>query len=419
MSEPIMERGNSFLKQNQFAEAGKLFRQLWEEGHNAYAASRYLYCLRKAGYPDAALIQGNKAHSEFTDNIYIQRELVWIHYEIVKRSAEQENLRQVIESASKLLDLQPESLPLELTILTVIKLAKQKHQWQTVSDWCNKIQPSQLNDDTPLINGRKVKSKREQWYFAYIKSLIELNSWSKVHGLALEAINAYPREINFKRWYALALAYQGDVEKAIAKLEDIILKERQEWYLFQDLSDLFFKTNQTESGFRYGCKAALASGEDKAKVTLYQRLAEIALSLKKWEIAARHIQLSKLIRQQEGWGIKANFEELESNIRQKCQDNNIGWVDYSFDELKKICRQDWRKESYGGLPRQQGVIESLPEQKSFGWIRLENGEKIFFMQKELPKFLRKENIPVNFVLEKNWNHKKAEFSTKAVDIQAE
>jgi tetratricopeptide (TPR) repeat protein len=220
MSEQIIDQANSLLKQNNFAEAGKIYRQEWETNHNAYAASRYLYCLRKAGYPEAALIQGNKAYSQFSEHLYIKRELIWIYYDLVKQFAEKKNLREAEKFAAKLLTLEPESLPLELTFFLIIDLAKEQNKWQIVADWCGKVKPYKLSNENSLIDGKKVKSKRERWYFAYLKSLIELNDWQKVNSLALEAINNYPKEINFKRWYVIFLAEQGNIEKAISQLID-------------------------------------------------------------------------------------------------------------------------------------------------------------------------------------------------------
>lgn len=39
------------------------------------------------------------------------------------------------------------------------------------------------------------------------------------------------------------------------------------------------------------------------------------------------------------------------------------------------------------------------------------------MQKELPPFLRKENLKVSFILEDSWDNKKNQLSSKAVDIK--
>lgn len=418
MDESMMDKANELLRQGKFAEAGKIFRQLWEEEQNPFAASRYLYCLRKAGYAEAAIKQANKASAQFPDNIYIQREFVWSFYDSVKNYGEKDDLETTIKLASNLLKINPEPLPLELTIMAVIKLAKEQNKWQIVYEWCQKITASQFGNENQLNNSnKKGKSNREIWYFAYLKSLINLNYWSQVKKVALEASKIYPKEINFLRWYGLSLANLGDIKAGIAKLEDVILKNREEWYLFQDLAELYLQINQKETAFRYLFKAALSTKDDKIKVTLYQKIAAISLTMNNLEMAAKHIQLSKLIRQEERWKIKTDLLEIETNIRQKYADNNLNWVEYSLEELKKDCQTIWQQESYQNLRRYLGIIHSLPKDKPFAWIKSETGETIFCLQKDIPPFLRRENQEITFVLEKNWNQKKNELSTKAVNIQ--
>jgi hypothetical protein len=418
MTDSLIETANNLLKQKQFAEAGKIFHQLWDDEHNGYAASRYIHCLRKAEYSEIAVTQGERAYQEFSDNIYVQRELIWSYYDSLKKTVAKQDLQQSLNIAYRLLQLNPEALPLELTVIAIIKLAKEQNNWTVVYDWCQKITSSQFSKENPLNeNGQKGKTNREIWYFAYLKSALNLGHWNVLKKVAIEASKSYPREINFKRYYALSLANLGEINQAIAKLEDLLLKERQEWYLFQDLAELYLKIEQKSTALRYFCKAALATKEDKLKVSLYQQIAETYLDMNNLEIAAIHLQLSKLIRQNEGWKIKDDLQKLEIKTRQKYTENNLDWVDYSLEELKPICLKNWRQESYRGLPRYQGIIESLPTDKAFAWIKTEDGQRIFCLQKEIPPFLRQENTQVSFVLEENWDHKKAKLSTKAVDIQ--
>lgn len=413
-----METANNLLKQNLFVEAGKIFHQLWDDEHNDYAASRYLYCLRKAGYSEFAVKQGEQAYQQFPDNIYVQRELIWSSYDRLKKIVEKQDLQQSLDLASKILKLNPEPLPLEKTVIKIINLAKSQNNWPVVYDWCQKITSSQFSQEITLNNGvNKAKTKREIWYFAYLKSARKLGHWAVVKQIAIEAIKTYPREVNFQRYYALSLGYLGEVNQAIARLEELLLKERHEWYLFEELGELYLKIQEPSTALRYFCKAALATREDHLKVSLYQQIAAVSLAINHLEMAARHLQLSKLIRQNEGWKIKDDLQKLELKIRQKYKENNLDWVDYSLEYLKPICLKNWRQESYRGLARYQGIIESLPTDKAFAWIKTEDGQRIFCLQKEIPPFLRQENTQVSFVLEQNWDHKKAKLSTKAVDIQ--
>lgn len=172
MSNHLTTEAEQLLKQENYPAAGKLFRQVWEEEENNYAASCYLKCLRKAGYPGAAIKQGQKAQQQFPEDNYIKNELIWAYYDRdIKNFSEKEHINKLIKSAINILNYQPDKLPKELIVMAVIKLAKQQDEWQIVSEWCDKLQPQTI--DNTKING-KGKSKQEQWFFAKVKSLIEL-----------------------------------------------------------------------------------------------------------------------------------------------------------------------------------------------------------------------------------------------------
>ncbi|HLO88883.1 MAG TPA: hypothetical protein VK203_28300 [Nostocaceae cyanobacterium] len=415
-----MTQANQLVNQQQWKEAGTLFRQLWENENNAYAASRYLFCLRKGGYAAWSIKQGKVALNQFPDNKYIKNELTWAYYEDGIKTAEtEEDLQKLIESAKIILDLQPDTLPKELTIFAVIKLAKQKGQWNIVLDWCNKLDPETISNEPAIIDGRKGMSKKEQWFFAKVKSLIELELWKEARSWALAATKIYPREIHFYRFSALALANLGEEEKAINEFNNIILKYREEWYILQDLSDLYLRINQPEKALNFACRAALSAGEDKLKVTLYENIAKQSLLLQKLEMSARHLELCKAIRQREGWPIRGNLQQLELEIRQAFTTQKFNWfTGDNFDQLIKLCRKDWQESLYQDVPRYCGIIDSLPPNQKHGWIISDDGKRIFFLQKELPPFLRKEKQKVSFVLTENYDRKKDRMSVKAVDLKS-
>ncbi|MGD1717104.1 tetratricopeptide repeat protein [Dapis sp. BLCC M172] len=418
MSNNLIEQAQQFLKQENFPAAGKIFRQFWEEENNSYAASRYLSCLRKAGHPGAAIRQGKKAKEQFPDNNYIKSELIWACYDRdIKKFAAEENLYDLIKSAINILSLQPEKLPKELTVMAVVKLAKQKEEWQIVSEWCDKLEPQMMDNTT--MNG-KGKSKQEQWFFAKVKSLVQLELWKEARSWALEAIKLYPKEIHFYRWAALALGYQGKVKQAINELEKIISTKIVEWYIFQDLANFYSSLNQLEQAISCSCRAALGSGEYKAKVTLYMNIAQLSLDTGNIEMAVRNIELSKAIREQEGWKIKEDLQKVDFKIHQEleksqktieCESRNINY-------LVKLCQKDWKKQAYYNLPQESGIINYLPQDKSHGFVITDDGKRVFFLQRDLPPYLRKEKLRVYFNLEKTWDRKHQKQSFKAVNFSS-
>lgn len=420
MTEDKMTIANDLVTHNKWQEAGTIFRELWESENNAYAASRYLYCLRKAGYPSAAIKRGKIALNQFPESVYIRRELVWAYYDYsIKPDEAKENLTQLIQAGKKILALQPDTMPKELTVFAIIKSAKQKEEWEIVSQWCDYLDPRLISAETLTTGDYKGKSKKEQWFFAKVRSLIELKQWKEARSWSLEASKNYPREIQFHRWSALALGYQGQEVKAIEEFQDLILKFREEWYILQDISELYSKINQPEIALKYACRAALSQGDEKLKVSLYESIAQQSLGLNKLEMAAMTLNLCKIIRQEEGWSIKQSLHQLESNIKQQFEAQQLIWkTDLSGQELKKLCLKFWKNEVHSDQPRYYGIIDSLPADKKHGWILGDDGRRIFFLQRDLPRHLRQEKLKVSFLLEESWDRKRDQSSMKAVNFMA-
>ena len=225
-------------------------------------------------------------------------------------------------------------------------------------------------------------------------------------------------EIQFHRWSALALGYQGQELKAIEEFQILIIKFREEWYILQDMSELYSKINQPEMALKFACRSALSQGEDKLKVSLYGSIAQQSLLLNKIEMAGSTLDLCKAVRQQEGWSIKPGLQQLEFNIRQKFEEQQLIWkTNLDLDELKRLCQKFWKNEVYSEQTRQYGVIDFLPPDKKHGWILGDDGNRIFFLQRELPPHLRKEQLRVSFLLKKSWDRKKDRASDNAVDIR--
>jgi tetratricopeptide (TPR) repeat protein len=414
-----MNLASEFLRQCEWQKAGEIFHHIWINENNAYAASRYLYCLRKAGFAEISIRQGKIANSQFPNNTYIRSELVWSYYDAkIKTEEAQRNLSNLIRAAEEVLSVNPDTLPKELVVFAVIKAAKQKDDWQTVSTWCDKLNPQTISEDRASSSSGRTMSNKEKWFFAKIKSLIELKKWEQARILGLEASKIYPNQIQFYRWSALALGGQGLELQAIEELNNLIVRFREEWYIFQDIGELYSKIHQPEPALQLLCRSALCHGEDKLKVSLYASIAEKSLILDKLEMAADTLILAKLVRQREEWRVSQQLQSLEKIIVQKLREETSSWQPtQNLRELYRKCHRHWQTEVYANEPRYSGTIHSLPPDKQHGWIMAEDGRRIFFLQRELPPHLRQEQLSVDFLLQESWDRRRGERSVRATDIQ--
>lgn len=384
-----------------FAEAGELFRQLWEGDGDAFSGSRYAYCLRKTGHADEALTVAQAVAEKYPEDVYARREVVWSLYEAqFKPAKERADLDALVRAGEQIVDLTDEELPIRLVSFAVVDLAKEKMKWPLVSAWCDRLDPQKLSPEPREMNGRRVVSEREQWYFAKIKSLVELKRWDEARTLAQEALTSFSRQRDFARWSAQALAGQGHTVEAIAELESLARARQPEWYLLHDLAELQHHAGQAEAAYKTACQAALAFGEDKAKVGLFVLIGRIALDQRRYDVAVRHLKLTQLVRTREGWSVPGEVIYLENRARDaaKQAEEMLGDLPDELGKLRALCRRDWE----AGVPAGQraqpvqrsqapprrapqadgqihtGRIKTYKEDRGFGFIVPDNGESDLF-----------------------------------------
>ena len=163
------------------------------------------------------------------------------------------------------------------------------------------------------MNGRRVASEREQWYFAKIKSLDELKDWHEARTLAQEAL-APSAPARLRPLVRPGAVRARPYAEAIAELESLARARQPEWYLLHDLAELQHQAGQAEDAYKTACQAALAFGEDKAKVGLFMLIGRIALDLRRFDVAARHLKLTQLVRTREGWSVPGEVVYLGTGL---------------------------------------------------------------------------------------------------------
>ena len=386
----------------QFEDAGKLYHQLWDEHGDAFSGSRYVHCLRKAGHAKAAVTTARMVVEKHPDDVYVRRELVWALYEAeFKPAKERSDLAAMTGVGSQIAKMTDEELPLRLVAFPIISLAKEKGKWIVVSQWCDHLDRNALDIEPREIDGRRVISEQEQWYYAKVKSLVELRKWDEARALGLEAVHLYPRDRDFARWTATALAGQGQVNEATAELEALVAASRKppEWYLLSDLAELKRQLGQRDEAYRLACQAALAYGEDKAKVNLFVVVGHIAHDTQRFDVALRHAVLSRLVRAQEGWSVPADVIAVERQARSALQQSGQPAVDLPNElaAVRSLCKQDWQqavpfearpqprpKPPRSGVtstdsPTYTGCVKTYKQDRGFGFIVPDDGGvNIFF-----------------------------------------
>ncbi|RLB76245.1 MAG: hypothetical protein DRH24_18220 [Deltaproteobacteria bacterium] len=423
MSEPpiTFQEAEALRKAGQYPEAGAAFHRLWDEQGDAGSGWRYAQCLRKAGHPNAALQVIEQVVAQHPDDQWAGFELAWCIYEaLVKPARDEGHLGKLLYAGQKMIEADAQDLPLRLTVFAIVKVAKAKGKWAVVSEWCDRLDPLQLSTEPNTVGERKTMPDRERWYFAKVKALVKLEQWAEARRLALEAAQAFPRRIDFRRWAAQARAGEGDAVGGIEELEKLARQGDPPWYIMADIAQMQHQLGEVEAALQRACKAALAPGEDKAKVRLFLLIAEIGLATGRPEIAAWHVALTKAVRRREGWPIRGELVQLEKRVTDALAQTDAPWPDLPGDAegLLRGCEKIWHEQAMAGLERKTGVICHLPEGRKYGFIKPDDGgPNIYFRRREIPRRYAVVGQRVEFAIEPSYDPKKKQESVKAVDIR--
>lgn len=408
-------------KSGHYEKARDAFQLLWAQTGDSRYGWRYAYCLRKTGKVEEAIRLLQEIASQKPEDTYVRGELAWALYEGKLVNERVPRVEHASELGERILGLTASDLLRKLVVFRVIDRAKGDGRWEVVTQWCDRLSPGTLDPAGREVDGRQAMSDRERWYFARVRAAYELEKWREARTLAIEASQGFPRNPHFKRWAALAWAELGHVREAVAELEGLVRRGRPDWYIHYDLAVVEAKADRAEAAFKHACRAALAPGEDKAKVNLYALMARLWLLQGEAALAAKSAALARRVREREGWKVPAELQRLESDSHKACEEQGQRRTDLPADPRALVQELKHAWERGAGLleDRETGVIVALREDRGFGFIRPDDGapEDIYFDVKDAPANCKIVGQRVSFVKQPHFDHKKRRESARATQIR--
>jgi tetratricopeptide (TPR) repeat protein len=207
----------------------------------------------------------------------------------------------------------------------VLKSEKKKPapNWKLVNDFCNQIVPTQLSTDCSTIQverkGRtqdmELASDFENWYAYKTKALMKLGEWQECFDTSKEALEKidnfhYSNDIWFSRRVVLSKKNLGNAEDTIEELKTILRKKR-EWFIQKELAELYFEKDDLDAALKMAIDAINNFGPIEFKVDLLYLIGKILNKQGQSDLAFKHFNLSKLVRQDEEWKVPQKvFDEL-------------------------------------------------------------------------------------------------------------
>lgn len=169
------EKANEFRKAGRFEKALPMYRNLWKETGDNFDGAGLLHCLRKLELFGEAISFAQELIVKHPKFDWCRNEVIWTLISgVLYKLEENEPLEKVVETAQKIMDMNPRGLAAKMVVFKVLKSAKDYNDWETINEWVVKIDPNLLSTE-PMTDssGRKGWCDQSLWYNYRINGLVK------------------------------------------------------------------------------------------------------------------------------------------------------------------------------------------------------------------------------------------------------
>ncbi len=430
-------------KSGKIEEALAFFSDEFRVRPTADCGWRSAWCLRRLGRFEEARAMLDNLGSRFPDDSLVRSESAWLIYDTVVRPArDSQDYVALLEGARRMMETGADGLARQQAVFAGIKAARGLQVWEEVLALCEKLVPSNLQKSPRVLNGKRLPSEREQWYFARIKAELALKDFPSARRHAKEAAQEFPGRIDFGRWAALALEGEGDRAGAISEVESLIGRGRAPWYLHADLARMRVAIEDLNGAWEAACRSAeIPGGELSARVNLFLLLARISEARGDREGAVFHALLSARLREEQGWKLPDDLTSLlmrlpvpdaaptRQELERLARDHRSGASAQPHPSGNGPSKSaifpregaapespDGKKPSENEEPAEGVVVLRFPE-APFAFINSPSfQEPVFVAMKDLPIELRRDGAEVRFLPVRSFDRKKNREGVRAVSV---
>lgn len=328
----LLDQGRQARDAGQLAEAAALFREAYEIEPSAFAASRYLHCMRWQGGEKAraAVRFAREPVDRWPMDTWLVREYVWAIYDGYLKTngkgeeedeapgEEQREFAVMVKAARRILKLSWEELPRLRTVFAICREARARRQWALVLEFALTLDPVKLPDQQPEQDEDRLPSPLQRWLYYVTRAHLELGHYDECLKLAREGIERYPQVMFFPWWHALARIGQGYAEQGLAELKRLPHRYAPQWYVLRDIAQTYEKLSRDEEAWRWYCAAARSPGELKGRIPMLVRMGQLLERLDRCELALEHLLLAWVVAaREERWekAAERNREQVEAFLQ--------------------------------------------------------------------------------------------------------
>lgn len=308
----------------------------------------------------------------------------------------------------------------QYTVMKVIKHLENENNYDAkkMQKWLDKLDPEILSEESSEYkrdDGKVVvySSSKEKWYTLKSKAAFELQMYQLCIDVSTKALSTlkvfnHDSDVWLKRRIALSYSKLGQLDEA-SNLMELIITSRKEWFLYQELGDIYQQQGKSEEALDYYFKGLLKPGQDEFKINLIKKISDLIRA----EYPNQSNQLMDFVikvKLKSGWKLDQTengyYDEHQSEI------DKTGYKT-AREKIYLIAEELSRKK----MVEYNGVISKILPNGTTGFIS-SNNKSYYFRFNE---FRGREEISVGlkvlFYVEKSFDKVKNKESEIAVSIR--
>lgn len=294
-----------------------------------------------------------------------------------------------------------------VALFVVLRYLNSHHEYYSLLNWLEKINPNLLGQHKLRKNGRTYSSNLESYYEYSSKAYLYLQDYEKCieySRLGLKKVKVPTNHSDSWHFHRMAKAFAQlkQYDEALIYF-DKTLEAKKEWYVYRDAAKIHIARREYPKAIDYLCPAVLSNDSRRKKVNLYYLIYQMFNRFNR-NLALPHAKLYYSLKLESGARVPDDILALD-----------IDETTLNSADLEKEVKSLWIQYKFRNQELREGTVVKYVEEKGYGFIKT-GDDSIFFHKNDFEADDVFIGQKVSFYTEKNFDKSKNKESLNAVYI---